>query len=103
MPEQTDQRRESRLDLHTPVTVRAGDNAPQAGRLTNLSSGGAMIQLRQPTSMMVAAGEPLELTIEWSSPSRIQVESETLTGYVRHVGKQMRLGVQFEQKRTPGA
>jgi len=103
VPERTDQRRESRLEINTPVTVRAGDDAPQAGRLTNLSAGGAMVQLKNPTSMMMEMGQPVELTIEWSSPSRVHVESEMLTGYVRHVGQQMRMGVQFEQQRNPGA
>ncbi|MHC4995317.1 MAG: PilZ domain-containing protein [Planctomycetota bacterium] len=95
------QRSEGRLAIDNLVTLIAPSGRQLSGQLVNLSAGGAMIRLHN-SDEELTAGQPLELTIEWSYPSEAWVRGETLHGAVRHRNEQT-IGIQFAERRSQAA
>ena len=97
-----EKRRERRLEIQMPATLRIGADQLERGRLSNLSKGGAMVRLVNHDANL-RVDQPIELVIEWSAPSSIGVAPETIPGYVRHMGPGMSMGVEFDRSRKPAA
>lgn len=102
MPVQVEKRRERRLDIKMPATLRIGSDRSEPGRLANLSKGGAMVQLYN-TDPELRVDQPVDLVIQWSAPSSVTVEPETIAGYVRHMGPGTSMGIEFDRSRKPAA
>jgi c-di-GMP-binding flagellar brake protein YcgR len=89
-----ERRRHSRMALNIPVTLRTSDGMSMSGRLSNLSSGGAGVILRD--TLPILLDEAVELELEFSSPGQIATQPAVEPGIVRY-RESGTVGIQFKR------
>ena len=100
MAENDDRRTFPRMELDTLVEMRIGRERPQPGKLVNLSTGGALVEVRDP----VAPGrknQRVDMVIEWAVPPWLGVRPERIKGRILHTGQAGRFGIVFDELRLP--
>ena len=97
----SDRRTHIRTLLHTPVVVHAANGASIRGRLANLSSGGALVELEHNYGEALPH-DAVELTIEWSQNATPWIINEKLPAVIRHREGGL-IGLQFNRLRGQAA
>lgn len=101
MAKDSERRSHIRTTLHTPVVLRAANGGSIRGRLANLSTGGALVELEHNYGEALPH-DAVELTIEWSQNATPWIINEHIPAVIRHreAGK---VGLQFNRLRGQAA
>jgi c-di-GMP-binding flagellar brake protein YcgR len=90
-----------RTQLHTPVILRAANGAAIRGKLANLSTGGALVELEHNYGEALPH-DAVELTIEWSQNATPWIINENISAVIRH-REDGQVGLQFNRLRGQAA
>ena len=101
MRHECERRAHRRLEIQRPICLRITDDRACSGKLMDLSTGGAAVELS--AACPVRAGDAIELSIEWSLPAAAWVRTEICEGRVSHRDDHGRVGIEFVEPRMPHA